>query len=173
MNSILILAIFAIIGAGLKYIDTVFDEDQFNKKIAIAIAPMLLILWTYLSFHDTISATILFAVLFAVLLTGKVDNLIFLFSSVVLVLVMTLIINLIWSPLIVLVTMGIIDEKGNDYVDIHVTTKVCKFFFMHRLCMKLCMFSLCWFSVFPWLYMIAFFAFDLSYEGVAHISESR
>lgn len=173
MDSILIIAIFTVIGAGLKYIDNAFDEEQFNKKIAIAIVPMLLIAWIYLSFYDNISATIMFAILFAVLLTGKVDNSVFLFSSVVLVLALALIVTLIWLPLIIMVIMGIIDEKGNDYVDTHVTTKIWKFFFMHRFCMKICVFGLCLFSIFPWLYLMAFLAFDLSYEGVACISESR
>lgn len=160
MNPFIIVIVFTTIGAGLKYIDNV-------------IAALITVIWIWLSFYDTISATILFAVLFAVLLTGKVDNLVFFLSFVVLVTIFGLFVDVLWLPLVILVAMGIIDEKGNDYIDTHTTTKLCRFFFLHRFCMKLCIFGLCLFFVFPWLYLIAFLAFDFSYEGVARISESR
>lgn len=166
MNSIVIIIVFAVIGAGLKYIDTVFDEELLNKKIAIAIAPVIMLIWIWLSLYDTISATILFAILFAVLLTGKVDNLVFFLSSVALVTIFGLFIDVLWIPLLILTIVGIIDEKGNDYADTHTTTNICKFFFLHRFSMKMCMFCLCMFSIFPWVYLIAFLAFDLSYEIV-------
>ena len=165
-SQISIIIAFAIIGFWLKYIDDAFDENVFSKKIAILVAPILVILWTYLSIFDSISATILFSILFAVLLSGKVDNLIFKLSSIALIVVLflTQVLNLSLIPLFALTVMGVADEKGNDYVDTHKTYRVEEFFFSHRCCMKVGTIGLCVASLIPWLYLIAFLAFDTAYE---------
>ncbi len=164
----LIIAAFAVIGAGLKYIDDAFDEEVFSKKIAMLTAPILVILWVCLSIFDSVSATVLFSILFAVLLSGKVDNLIFKLSSIALVAVLflTQMSHLLLVPLFALTVMGIADEKGNDYVDKHKTLEVWEFFFAYRCSMKVCILGLCTLSLLPWLYMIAFLAFDTAYEFV-------
>ncbi|MEA1957628.1 MAG: hypothetical protein U9N01_04655, partial [Euryarchaeota archaeon] len=106
---ILIIIAFAIIGAGLKYIDDAFDEDIFSKRIAMLIAPILVIIWTCLSISDSVSATILFSILFAVLLTGKIDNLVFKVCSIALILILVLsgMLNFLWIPLFTLIMMGV------------------------------------------------------------------
>jgi hypothetical protein len=163
-----IVIAFAIIGFGLKYIDDAFDEETFSKRIAILMAPILVILWISLSIFDSFSATVLFAILFAVLLSGKVDNLTFKLSTIALiaVLFLTLMSRFSYGPLIVLTVMGVADEKGNDYVDAHKTYDVGEFFFAHRCSMKVCTLGLCLASALPWLYLIAFLAFDTAYEFV-------
>jgi len=163
-----IIIAFAVIGFGLKYIDDAFDEEVFNKKIAMLTAPILVILWVCLSIFDSISATILFSVLFAVLLSGKVDNLIFKLSSIALVAVLflTQTLHFLLVPMFALTVMGITDEKGNDYVDSHKIHEVWGFFFAHRCGMKVGILGLCALSLLPWLYMIAFLAFDTAYESV-------
>lgn len=166
-NFIIILA-FATIGAGLKYIDDAFDEDTFSKKKAIMVAPIIMLIWISLSLFDPISATILFAIILAVLLTGKIDNTIFKVCTIILIsiLLLTQIQNLLWIPLIFLIIMGVADEKGNDYVDNHHSTKFIQFFFTYRCCMKLGVLSLCTLTLLPWLYLFAFLAHDISYEVV-------
>lgn len=166
-QSVIILA-FAILGAGLKYIDDAFDEDIFSKRIAMLIAPILLVIWVCLSISDSISATLLFSILFAVLLTGKIDNLVFKMSSIALisVLALTRMLNLLWIPLFILTTMGVVDEKGADYVENNKALKLGKLFFSHRFCMKIGVLGLCIFSLLPWLYLFAFLALDVSYDLV-------
>jgi hypothetical protein len=173
MNPIIIVLAFAFIGAGLKYIDDAFDEDTFSKKKALAIAPLIVLAWICLSLFDSVSATILFSILLAVLLTGKIDNTIFKICAIVLgfVLVLTQALNLLWAPLIFLTLMGIADEKGNDFTDIHSTSKLVTFFFSYRFCMKLGLLSLCALSIFPWLYLLAFLAHDGAYETVRIIGK--
>ena len=151
MIEILIVTAFAIIGAGLKYIDDAFDEDTFSKKKAIAIAPLIALIWITLSIYDPTSATILFSILLAVLLSGKIDNLIFGVCTLILlsVLFLTQMSAILWIPLFILTLAGIIDEKGNDYVDIHGTYKLVELFFSYRFCMKSAMLSLCILSVTP------------------------
>jgi hypothetical protein len=165
---IAIVLAFAVIGAGLKYIDDAFDEDTFSKKKAILIAPIIVLIWICLSLFDSISATILFAILFAVLLTGKIDNLIFKVSTIALIsiLVLSQMLNLLWIPLVILILMGVADEKGNDYVDNHATLTLVEFFFSYRFCMKMGLLSLCILTLLPWLYLLAFLAHDGAYESI-------
>ena len=168
VSQIVITLAFAVIGAGLKYIDDAFDEDIFSKKKAILIAPIIVLIWICLSLFDSISATILFSVLFAVLLTGKIDNLIFKVSTIALIsiLFLTQMLNLLWIPLVILILMGVADERGNDYADNHVTLTLVEFFFSYRFCMKMGVLSLCILTLLPWLYLLAFLAHDGAYESV-------
>ncbi len=168
VSQIVIILAFAVIGAGLKYIDDAFDEDTFSKKKAIVIAPIIVLIWICLSLFDSVSATILFSILFAVLLTGKIDNLIFKVSTIALIsiLFLTQMLNFLWIPLVILILMGVADEKGNDYVDNHATLKLVEFFFSYRFCMKMGVLSLCILTLLPWLYLLAFLAHDGAYESV-------
>ena len=171
-QSVIILA-FALIGAGLKYIDDAFDEDILSKRIAALIALILVVIWVCLSIFDSISATLLFSILFAVLLTGKIDNLVFKMSSIALIsiLALTRMFNLLWIPLFILTTMGVVDEKGDDYVANNKALKVGKVFFSHRCCMKIGVLGLCIFALLPWLYLLAFLALDVSYELVGTVDK--
>jgi hypothetical protein len=173
MNSTIIVLAFAFIGAGLKYIDDAFDEDAFSKKKALAIAPLIVLAWICLSLFDSVSATILFSILLAVLFTGKIDNLIFKVCAIVLVLVLVLThaLNLLWAPLIFLTLMGIADEKGNDYTDTHSTFTLVTFFFSYRFSLKGGLLVLCTLSVIPWLYLLALLAHDGAYEAVRIIGK--
>jgi hypothetical protein len=168
---LMIILAFSIIGAGLKYIDDAFDEGTFSKKKAIMVAPVIVLIWIVLSLYDPISATILFSIFLAVLLTGKIDNSIFMMCSIAIIaiLLLTQMLTLLWIPLFLMTLAGIIDEKGNDYVDYHESSKLIQFFFTYRCCMKVGVLSLCIVIFIPWLYLFAFLAHDVSYELVRRI----
>lgn len=170
-----IIIAFAIIGFGLKYIDDAFDEELFSKSVAVFMAPLLVLIWVCLSLFDSISATVLFSILLAVLLSGKVDNVLFIVSSIALIVILflTQMVHFSLIPLLVLTAMGIVDEKGNDYVDSHKTREVGEFFFSHRCGMKVGTLSLCIATLLPWLYLVAFLAFDTAYEVVRIFEYSR
>jgi hypothetical protein len=172
-SQIVLILAFALIGAGLKFIDDAFDEDRFNKKMAILLAPFIVILWIYLSLSDTVSATILFSILFAVLVSGKIDNMVFKISAItlILLLLLTQLITLLWIPLFILILMGVADEKGNDYIDNRKVHKLTVFFFTYRFSMKIGVLSLCICSLLPWLYLFAFLAFDGAYESVKMVGK--
>jgi hypothetical protein len=174
MNPVIIVLAFAFIGAGLKYIDDAFDEDAFSKKKALAIAPCIALIWICLSILDPFSATVLSAILFSVLVTGKIDNTIFKLCAAALisVLALTQFQNLLWTPLIFLTFMGVADEKGNDYTDTHSTSKLLKIFFSYRFCMKIGLLVLCALSAIPWLYLLAILAHDGAYEAVRIIGKN-
>ena len=168
LPAMLIVSAFALIGFGLKYIDDAFDEALFSKESAMLMAPILVVIWAGISILDSISATILFSILFAVILCGKVDNVLFKLSAFALIAILlsTGMLHLSWMPLFALTVMGVMDEKGNDYVDSHKIGGIGEFFFAHRCGMKLGTLVLCTVALLPWLYLIAFFAFDTAYEFV-------
>jgi hypothetical protein len=168
-----VILTFGVIGAGLKFIDEAFDEGVFSKRSAALIAPFLVIAWMCLSIYDPSSATILFAILAGVILSGKIDNLVFKASSAVLILAALLSrkLNLLWFPFIVLTFLGIADERGNDYADANGMNRIVRFFFLHRFSMKLGVLVLCLTSYLPWAYLFAFLVFDTSYDLVGGLGQ--
>lgn len=173
-DEILILFSLGVIGGGLKFIDEAFDENAFNKKFAFLIAALLVIIWTGISIYDASAATVLFAILGGVFLSGKIDNAAFRASTTVLVILLFLSgrFTLIWLPFFLLTLAGIIDEKGNDYVDSRKTNRAVKFFFLHRFSMKLTVFAVCYASYLHGLYLFAFLAFDVTYDLIGVLSHT-
>ncbi|MFQ5975406.1 MAG: hypothetical protein ACE5J5_03705 [Candidatus Hydrothermarchaeales archaeon] len=174
-NSILAVIIsFGFIGGGIKFIDEAFDEDIFNKRFATVLAPILVVLWICISIFDKVSAVILFSILFGVLLTGKIDNVVFKISTISLIVFFALrgLFGSYLIPLLFLTFMGIVDEKGNDYVDNNSTNRVVEFFFLHRFSMKMGVILLCLTSYFSWIYLVAFLCFDIAYDSVGLVSQN-
>jgi|Deesub1362B_J571_1020462.scaffolds.fasta_scaffold05634_3 hypothetical protein len=166
-----LLAIYTLIGGGLKYIDDAFDEGMHSRRVASILAPILVVLWIALSVTDPYSATILTAVLLGVLFSGKIDNWIFTASTGAIVLTILFLAreNLLLLPLAILTIFGIIDEKGNDYVDSHRAHRFMVFFFTHRFALKLALLALCVASLLPFAYFVAFMCFDLAYDTVGYL----
>lgn len=167
---ILVLLSFGVIGGGLKFIDEAFDENAFSRKFAFAVAALVTILWMGISIYDATSATILFAILAGVLLSGKVDNPAFKIGALAL-LPLLFFRGLALLPFLTLTIAGIIDEKGNDYVDSRKANRAVKFFFLHRFSMKLSVLALCFWLYLPWLYFFTFMTFDLAYDVVGVLSK--
>lgn len=170
-----LLAAYALIGGGLKYIDDAFDEGVHSRRLASVLAIILVVLWIALSALDPYSATILTAVLLGVLFSGKIDNWVFTASTGAIVLTVVLLAreNLLLLPLALLTIFGIIDEKGNDYVDRNKTSAALRFFFAHRFALKLALLALCIASLLPFAYFIAFLCFDIAYDTVGFIGKLK
>jgi hypothetical protein len=172
---------FAVLGAGLKYIDDAFDEKVFNKKIAYAIAPLLGILWAYTMIIDAFAATILLAILLGVLLKGKIDNIAHVIGLVVIIGVTVVAgVQLLFVPLIVLAAAALFDEVGNDRVDksrfLVGGKRWQRFvigFFDQRWVAKVAILGLAVVSVLPWFFFVAMLLFDGSYLSVRWFSQIR
>lgn len=165
MQEIVILA-FALLGAGLKYIDEAFD-GSFEKRFALLLAPALTIVWISLSLSDAASATILLAILLGVLLAGKADNFVFKgCAAAALAPLLVLKLDLLPLPLLVLGALSFADEAGNEYVEKNRTNRAIEILFLHRFGMKLGMLALCAAGALPWLYFFALLSFDVAYEIV-------
>jgi hypothetical protein len=113
-----LLLSFPILGAGIKYIDDAFDERKYNKKIAIAIAPVLGILWALTMLVDRVSATVLLAIICGVLFKGKIDNFGHI-AGLIVILSITIFagVEFMILPLIFLAPFALLDEVGNDVID--------------------------------------------------------
>lgn len=165
------LVAFAILGAGLKYIDDAFDEENFNKKIAYVVAPLLGGLWAYTMFIDAASATILLAILLGVLLKGKIDNYAHFMGMIVVIAgVIVLGVQLLIIPLVVLTLAALFDEVGNDFIDkrhyIHgnnVLKKFVGYFFDQRWLTKVVILCLALANVMPIYFFLAMLLFDGAY----------
>jgi hypothetical protein len=165
---------YAILGGGIKYIDDAFDEKRFKLKYAILLAPILGILWAYSMMLSAASATILGAIVIAVFLKGKIDNIAHQIGiiSIFVVLFVFGFLNFLWIPLIILVIAGLLDELGNDYVDKNRDIrKPIRLFFEFRFVMKLAVLFLALVGVFELFYFFAFLAFDIAYAWVTIYSE--
>lgn len=173
MLSLFMLTSFFLLGAGIKYVDDAFDERTFNKKIAIILAPLLGILWAFTMAIDSIAATLLLAILLAVLFKGKIDNMAHIagFLSIIVLLFFLNVFSFLLVPLVFITLAGIIDEIGNDFAD-----KKGRFssyyyfnlfwlkFFEYRITMKLAVLAFALLGYYPLFYFVAFFLFDLGYH---------
>lgn len=176
------LVSYPILGAGLKYIDDAFDERTFNKKIALVLAPILGILWAYTMILDSVSATILLAVLLGVFIKGKIDNYAHVLGlAVIAVIILAAGVQLLFLPLIVLVAAAVLDEVGNDIVDYNMKNfdtsnflhKVTIAFFDQRWITKIAILYVTLLGVFPWYFFLAMLLFDGAYLVVRMYSRSR
>ena len=177
---------YFILGGGIKYIDAAFDDKVFKKRNAIIIAPFLGILWSYTMLINEISASILLAVLIAVLIKGKIDNMAHLIGLITIIIFGIFIILFIDGngfmllPLIFLTSAGIIDEVGNDIIDYNKSQKKVRFrynfliyFFGRRYLMKTAIIYIALIGLFPLYFVLAFFFFDESYIIMDLLSQSR
>jgi hypothetical protein len=167
---------YFILGGGIKFIDAAFDDKSFNKRNAIIISPFLGILWAYTMLINEISASILLAVLIAVLIKGKIDNMAHLLGLITIIIFGIFIILFIDGngfmllPLIFLTSAGIIDEVGNDIIDYNKSKKLNRFrykfliyFFGRRYLMKTAIIYIALLGIFPLYFVLAFIFFDESY----------
>jgi hypothetical protein len=166
------LVAYSILGAGIKYIDAAFDEKTFSKKIAYILAPLLGILWAYTMLIDSVSATILLAVVLGVLIKGKIDNYAHLTGMLIIFAILFMLrIEFLFIPLIFLSTSAVLDEIGNDYIDSEkenlnkekLSSKFLIFFFGHRWIMKIAIIYLIFMGVIPFFFFIAMALFDYAY----------
>lgn len=170
-SEILVLLSFGVIGGGFKFVDEAFDENAFSRKFAFLIAAILVVIWTGISIYDASAATVLFAILAGVLLSGKVDNTAFKMGTIAL-LPLLFLSGVALLPFLTLTLAGVVDEKGNNYVDSRKTNRAVKFFFLHRFSMKLAVFAVCYASYLHWLYLFTFLAFDIAYDLIGVLSQA-
>jgi hypothetical protein len=176
------LASYLALGAGIKYIDDAFDAKTFSKTLAIVITPFLSILGAYTMVIDSVSATILFAVLLGVLIKGKVDNIAFITGLILVVAFVFLAgVNILILPLILLSAAAVLDEVGNDLIDREketlnkekISNQFIMYFFGHRWILKLVILYLAVTGAIPFFFFLAMFLFDYAYITVGVYSRFK
>lgn len=181
-NLLILILLYSILGAGIKYIDAAFDEKIYNTQYALIMAPVLGFIWSITMMSGRISATILLAVVLGVLLKGKIDNkahLIGLFSILILVFIFQ--IKPIIPPLIFLTAAAVLDEVGHDIISYNgnmLKTKkfvhqFIQYFFGRRYMMKIALIYLIILGFIIPEFFIAFMFFDEAYVIVGLFSEVK
>lgn len=169
-----LLASFAFIGAGIKYIDCVYDEGVFDRRIAVVLGLVCGVWMGYLIGSDLHASSIFLAVIVGVAITRKIDTNPFFMGAILAFAVPLFLIKNItidWFPTAALVFGGIVDEVGNNRADLGlVTSKPLKAFFHYRISMEIVMVLLVLAGVFAPIYFLAFMFFDLSYHIVGGYS---
>ena len=178
----LFLLYFGLLGAGIKYIDSAYDDKIFNKKIALGLAPFLGLLWAYTMLINPVAATILLAVIIGVLFKGKIDNIAHLAGlGVIFAIILIAGVQLMILPLIFLAAAALLDEVGNDFVDKRksrlnmkkISHRFIVSFFDQRWVLKVAIIVLGIMSVIPIVFFLAMVSFDYSYLGVRFYSKAR
>ena len=182
-NMYFFLLSYIILGAGLKYIDDAFDEKTFSKTMALALAPVIGVLGAYTILINTVSATILLAVVVGIFLKGKIDNYAHLltFFTFLILFVLLGLIEVMILPLIFLAAAAVVDEVGNDVIDYNMRYRKNKrfryqfalYFFGRRYLMKVGLLYLVLLNVIPLYFLLAFLLFDEAYVIVGLYSQSR
>jgi hypothetical protein len=171
----ILLLLYSILGAGIKFIDAAYDEHTFNKKLALIIAPILGLLWVYTMIINPVSATILLAILIGVLFKGKIDNFAHLSGAIIIFPILFYIgIDIMIIPFLFLAAAAFLDEVGNDYVSNGLENSnrygflhlFIKYFFDHRWLMKCSILFLCLIGLIPLLFFVAMVFFDYAYLGI-------
>jgi hypothetical protein len=172
---------YSVLGAGIKFIDSAYDEKTFNKKIAMVLAPFLGLLWTYTMFISPFSATILLSIIIGVLFKGKIDNFAHLSGVLVIFpLIFFLGVELLFIPLLFLTFAATLDEMGNDMLDKNskqkrksTLSRFIEYFFDQRWMLKSALFFLSLVGLIPFAFFIAMIFFDYSYLAVRYASEIK
>ncbi len=181
-NIYFLLVVYAVLGAGIKYIDAAFDEKVFNKKIATVMAPIIAILWAVTMMSSDISATILFSVVLGVLLKGKIDNIAFIIGLCsILMMIFIFQIKPIIMPLIFLTAAAVLDEVGHDVLtyngnnlkDHKFRHQFSQYFFGRRYMMKVALIYIVLIGLFPLEFFVVFIIFDEGYIIMNIYSLSR
>ncbi|MCX8158155.1 MAG: hypothetical protein N3D73_00645 [Candidatus Diapherotrites archaeon] len=169
--NLLLVFLYGVLGAGLKIIDNAFDKNSFSKNKAILIALLLSLIWVYAMMISEISATILLSILLGSFLAGKVDNIAhFLgFISTIFLLLFFSNFNIQFYLLPILLFAAIVDEFGNDLVDMIKNKKnyfllSIYYFFRYRAVLKFTILFLVLFGYFSFEYFLAIIFFDVCYD---------
>lgn len=169
-----LLASFAFIGAGIKYIDCVYDEGVFDRRVAVLLGLLCGVLMGYMIGSDAKASAIFLAVIVGVAITRKIDTNPFFLGAILafaVPLFLTKNIMIDWLPTAALVFGGVVDEIGNNRADLGlINSRVVKTFFHYRISMEIVMVALVLVGLFVPIYFLAFLLFDLSYHFVGGYS---
>jgi len=170
MEYYLLLASFAFIGAGIKYIDCVYDEGVFDRRVAVLLGLLCGVLMGYVIGSDAKASAIFLAVIVGVAITRKIDTNPFFLGAILafaVPLFLTKNIMIDWLPTAALVFGGVMDEVGNNRADLGlINSKILRTFFHYRISMEIVMLLLVLAGVFEPSYFVAFMFFDISYHLV-------
>lgn len=174
-HDIIILIIYLLAGAAIKYVDQAYDIKAFKKKTALLIAIATGLVLGALMILDPPSAAIFMAVAAGVALSRKIDNIAFYIGLALVVLLPLMFLDatsFMWPQFLILLASALADEYGNDWADKRTRDRkrakvlsldAAAYFFRYRFAMKLTVLGLVAASMLPLVYLPAFLQFDVGY----------
>jgi len=164
------------LGALTKIVDQVFDAKLVRHAYAYLAAACIIFLAGYWIATDTYSQPILLAIVFAMLISGKVDNMAFWSIAISLITVAILlavlgIIEIQWFSLWFLILTAVIDEFANDLADSRKRSSKAIKFFYYRPFMKIGVLMLAVWGYLSIVYLAAFVLFDMAYVIIGKVQK--
>ena len=174
-SAIALISSYAFIGGGIKYLDQIVDQPHLNRKkpwTLWLLTLSLIIITTLVVFFDYFTAILAIALLLGLLLTRKVDNKYFVVIALT-VLPIGIWIFLQLPPVFLLVSLiplilaAIIDELLHEVATTLSSSNV-RWILAHRPVLKCTVIILPFFGLLSFIHTIAFWMFDIAYDGVAY-----
>lgn len=176
------------IGGSLKYIDSVYDDNVFNKKLALFFSVLTGLVFCLVIALNEYAAAIYIGIVISVIIAGKIDNFAFSLCTAIIFIGVTLLgtkgllhVNII--TLAVIVTTSFIDEIGNDSADTlklsidanksAVLTKIYIKWFEFRCTVFAGLIFLMLFANMPLIFFIAVLAEEGMYQIVGSVAAKR
>lgn len=177
---LLLIVIYFVLGAGVKYVDAAYDDNTFSKRPTLFFSVLLGALAGFTMIYDEPTFIIFLSLIIGVSITGKLDILPFRIL-VALALALPLCYYRLSVPffgsrvyLLLLLSIGAaIDELGNDLADAKVLRRFIGIFFLYRGYLKVLIAGIAILQFLPWKYLIAFLSFDCGYLLLTRLSERR
>lgn len=177
---IVLVLIYFLLGAGVKYVDAAYDDDTFSKRCASCLAIFLGLIAGIAMIWDQPTLIIFLSLIVGVTITGKLDIRPFQILVVIAVLLpgcyygtAVPIAGSDWHLVLMLSLGAAIDEIGNDLADAKILKHILRLFFLYRGYLKLLIGLIVVVHYLRLPYALAFMSFDIGYLLLTRASERR
>lgn len=184
IETILLVLAYAFLGGEIKYVDQAFDRKIFDRRFALCVSLIGAFTAVYISTFDPYSATIFIAIVAGELLAKKVDNIAFYITTIVVIPGSTTALFVIIPnvangyeifgvSLVIMIVSLVLDEVVHDYFGKKSKKGITAKFAYYRPFIKMTLFSLVCFGIYPIIYLAAFMIFEISYISIDNLSHKR
>ena len=159
-----LILLYAFLGGALKTIDNLTLNLKPNQVIAVSLAIFSGFLMSYLMLTDMVSASIFSAIILASFIAKKIDNFPFMMGAALVfsTIAFTGVFNLSWTLFTPLLAFAYFDEISSDFGDRN--KGLLASILRYRIIMKIGVIGLGALTLLPLTHVIAFFAFDITYQ---------
>ena len=177
IETLQLITLYAFLGGAIKFIDQAYDEKYFSIRSANVVAVLAGVVMGYLMATDSPFSTAFFAaMLISLVLARKIDNFAFAAGTILAVASLaafypTSQVSWMIVPVILFLVAGFVDEIADSMVHKHNLEGVVQMFFNYRPFSDFALVVMVAAGIFPWIYLLPYFAFTFSYMFVERYSE--
>lgn len=173
----MITFLYAFLGGAIKFIDQAYDEKAFSIRAANIVAVMSGLIMGYLMAKDSPFSTAFYAaMLISLVMARKIDNRAFALGTILAVAALVAFYPssdvqwMVW-PIVGFLVAGFVDEVADGWVDRYNIEGSLQMFLNYRPFSDIALFAMMLAGMFPWVYLLPYFGFTLSYLLVERYSE--